>query len=517
MATHFSGPIVSTNGFTGDLTGNVTGNLTGNVIGNITGKTTFPSAVVAAAGSGQSTYAALSSQINAVTGANGTLGVALPAAVAGEDVFIYNTSQTQSLPVAPVNGGNDQINSLTVGTGVFTMGPGRAAWFTPVSAVLWYVSGDAAIVGTPTEQDMDGLTATTAELNKVDADTAGGLNQTSTACTLHKHNLSVGAADVTASAAEVNTLASSGITNADLVKVHAVTATALEINTAVDTVVKWWVSSVETLQALITGITDATAAKQYTIMIPPGYYEAAALGTTPLLLKPFINLKGAGGRGRITVFHNIGLSLLDAAMTTGTQRLRMDGIRFETCPLIFTAASHTMSVILDDCPVNNASSIAFTGTSYASRSALEIRNLNIDNNTTSMLYKFAQVSFWNSTLLGLYFEDADAYFFGCDIAATCNAVNAGVAGGWFEFNNCKIDQMTVGDPASESVLATFGVGGSENIQVHGAFTGETAPGSVAAFIRMRAGTQYFCHNDAKLYVKTADVGTNTWAIVGAQA
>ena len=28
-ATHFSGPIVSTNGFTGALTGNVTGNVTG--------------------------------------------------------------------------------------------------------------------------------------------------------------------------------------------------------------------------------------------------------------------------------------------------------------------------------------------------------------------------------------------------------------------------------------------------------------------------------------------------------
>lgn len=29
MATHFKGPVVSTNGFTGALTGNVTGNVTG--------------------------------------------------------------------------------------------------------------------------------------------------------------------------------------------------------------------------------------------------------------------------------------------------------------------------------------------------------------------------------------------------------------------------------------------------------------------------------------------------------
>lgn len=37
--SNISGPLVSTNGFTGALTGNVTGNLTGNVTGNVTGGT----------------------------------------------------------------------------------------------------------------------------------------------------------------------------------------------------------------------------------------------------------------------------------------------------------------------------------------------------------------------------------------------------------------------------------------------------------------------------------------------
>lgn len=40
MSTTFSGPVVSTNGFTGDVTGNVTGNLTGNVTGNVSGVST---------------------------------------------------------------------------------------------------------------------------------------------------------------------------------------------------------------------------------------------------------------------------------------------------------------------------------------------------------------------------------------------------------------------------------------------------------------------------------------------
>jgi hypothetical protein len=46
-ATHFKGPVVSTNGFTGDITGAVTGNITGNVTGNISGGTVAGSTVTA--------------------------------------------------------------------------------------------------------------------------------------------------------------------------------------------------------------------------------------------------------------------------------------------------------------------------------------------------------------------------------------------------------------------------------------------------------------------------------------
>lgn len=101
--------------------------------------------------------------------------MALPAASAGRAILVINTNQTNTLKIAPVNAGNDAINSLTAGTGVFTMGPARAAWFVPTSATQWYVTGDAAIVGTPTEQDLDGLTATPTELNYNDIATLGTL------------------------------------------------------------------------------------------------------------------------------------------------------------------------------------------------------------------------------------------------------------------------------------------------------------------------------------------------------
>lgn len=112
-------------------------------------------AAVAAAGSGQSTYTALTKQINAVTAADGTKGVALPAAAAGKAIFIVNTVANAVLKVAPVNGGNDAINALTAGTGVFDLGPGQGAWFVPTSATQWYVAAE------------DGGLATQAEIDRV--------------------------------------------------------------------------------------------------------------------------------------------------------------------------------------------------------------------------------------------------------------------------------------------------------------------------------------------------------------
>lgn len=102
----------------------------------------FSSAAVAAAGNSQATYTVLADQVNPVTGADNTKGVALPAAAAGKAIYVQNTVQNKALKVAPVNAGNDAINSLTAGTGVYTLGAGRGAWFIPTSATQWYVDRD---------------------------------------------------------------------------------------------------------------------------------------------------------------------------------------------------------------------------------------------------------------------------------------------------------------------------------------------------------------------------------------
>ena len=100
MSTHFSGPIVSTNGFTGAITGavtgDVTGNLTGNVIGNVDGNvdgyvTAQVNAVVA-----NSTGAAIpaSTDFATITSAGANNIVILPAPVAGKVVRGANISAT---------------------------------------------------------------------------------------------------------------------------------------------------------------------------------------------------------------------------------------------------------------------------------------------------------------------------------------------------------------------------------------------------------------------------------------
>lgn len=289
-------------------------------------------------------------------------------------------------------------------------------------------------------------------------------------------------------------------------------------------VMRSWNPNTETLQALIDSITDMSSSKPYLITVPPGRYTTTQLGTAPLSVKPWVNLKGAGGRGRVTIFASCALTMLDASIPAGVNRWRMEGIRFETSPvsLLCTAGTHTLVATIEDCPMNSASPMVVTGNTYGTATLmvnLEIRNMNIDCNVgTTQLFRLARVSFWNCDLLGMYFRDSDAYFGGCNLSSACNFVNdAASTGGWFEFFGCKIDTMALNDPTSESVLATAFASDNENVQIHNVFHGATAPGSINYWGRIQPGALYFCNADSKLYVKTGAVGTNTWTVVGAQA
>lgn len=81
-STHFSGPVVSTGGFTGAVTGNVTGDVIGNVTGNVTGYVTK----VAGASTNNTTGVAISASLDFVTITSGSANniSILPAPVVGK-------------------------------------------------------------------------------------------------------------------------------------------------------------------------------------------------------------------------------------------------------------------------------------------------------------------------------------------------------------------------------------------------------------------------------------------------
>jgi hypothetical protein len=101
MSTTFSGPVISTAGFTGDVTGAVTGDVTGNVTGNLTGNVF--GGIEELNSDGSLSVAKLFS----VVGSDGSVATAfsLPNGSAGQmKVIKYNDgTQTTAAVVTPAN------------------------------------------------------------------------------------------------------------------------------------------------------------------------------------------------------------------------------------------------------------------------------------------------------------------------------------------------------------------------------------------------------------------------------
>ncbi len=113
---------------------------------------------VAAAGSSNTNAAALNNGRSIVTGADGTKCAILPKAEIDGLVSILNTVSNQDLPAYP--GAGDQINSLTVTTGAFTIPGGGLATFHCDANGHWYT---AAL---PASTALDGVVAGTTSASK---------------------------------------------------------------------------------------------------------------------------------------------------------------------------------------------------------------------------------------------------------------------------------------------------------------------------------------------------------------
>jgi len=255
----------------GLLNGATAGSITASKIVTRTAAQGIPLAtlVVAATGANASNGAALTKDVNLVTGADNTTCVVLPVGVAGEAIVVENTVANKVLPVFP--NGTENINGAGAGV-VFTMGPARRASFVCTAAGVWYVKKDAAGTATVAEQNiLTGVTATATELNYTDVTTAG-VAQASKAVVLDAAAhvdavkttaLSLGASGaatlVTATAAQLNTLAgaSAGIAS---VLAGGLGASASYINTKADTTTLLTAHATKARAALVVVRVDETFA-----------------------------------------------------------------------------------------------------------------------------------------------------------------------------------------------------------------------------------------------------------------
>jgi hypothetical protein len=89
---------------------------------------------VAAAGSAQGDAAALVGRVNVVTGADGTKGVILPAAIAGIQVDVYSSVATNGLKIYPASG--DDINDGSADASITIEGK-TLARFVAVDTSTW--------------------------------------------------------------------------------------------------------------------------------------------------------------------------------------------------------------------------------------------------------------------------------------------------------------------------------------------------------------------------------------------
>ena len=131
MATHFSGPVVSTNGFTGDITGTVTGNVTGNVTGYTIGGVIAPAATAYAADGAIGPSVILASLSKTSAGAYtlaipGTSGITLH--------LIATTAQAHVVTVTGMDGGNTLTFGGAIGDNVTLLARTSGAW-TIISSV----------------------------------------------------------------------------------------------------------------------------------------------------------------------------------------------------------------------------------------------------------------------------------------------------------------------------------------------------------------------------------------------
>lgn len=273
-----------------------------------------------------------------------------------------------------------------------------------------------------------------------------------------------------------------------------------------------------TLQGLINNLAvDASATNPYVIELPAGVWDGTDLGAVndstvdtnytitseTLYLAPFVSLHGSDE------------TILQASVGTSTLVLCLRGTDLGAAAEFLSIENikigNTLGCIIDICD-----SYANTGTNDAS---VALGNI-IPNSGTEPVRLYATGIAGGVHNLGVVdcilntnvsLTYADTTFGSTHIADTTTWASANSA---VRFVGCYLGR-TAAFPASEagnSILRTLGATGS--FYIDSQLIGQEAPSGVANYARFAQGTQYYCRSTQDLFIKTADIGTNTWATAG---
>ena len=315
----------------------------------------------------------------------------------------------------------------------------------------------------------------------------------------------------------------------------AVPAPASVTTLVVGGVEVYWAPALGTLQALIDSIIDATSNRVYTIIVPPGQGGALEVAGA-LVLKPFVNIQGAGGKDLMTVMSFTGgISIGSGQLISGNNRITISGIRLNNTVVTIEnlVGTNTLTVHFRDMYMPSHSYVRVCGASYALRAKTNVHffdSWHQNNSQAQSSFIYCKFYAWGGEMHIFNYVDSDAVFNGtrlksdqmADVTSTnykAIAAGAGLSCSLI-YHNCGEERYTpeTGVSLYHHLMANW-AGNTNTAQVNGMIKGSGVPAGdvgLEGSLCYEKLTSYADGATGKLHIKTAASGTDTWVVVGAQ-
>jgi hypothetical protein len=296
----------------------------------------------------------------------------------------------------------------------------------------------------------------------------------------------------------------------------------------VDVLYEWDPSAIS-LQSLINGITDATSNKVYDIIIPPGQGGAYDY-VGALTLKPFVNLKGAGGKDIKTVMSFTGgINIASANLISGNNRISLSGIRLNNTVVTLEnlTGTDTLSMFFNDMYMPSHAYLQVCGASYALRAKTNIYlfdSWHQNNSQAQSAFIYSKVYAWGGEMHMFNYVASDADFNGTrlksdQMADVTGANYKSIAAGTglscsLIYNHCGEERYAGQQGVSlfHHLMANW-ASNTNTAQINGIIKGTGTPAGdvgLEGSLDYEYGTVYLDTTNGVVYFKSAAAGTDTW-------